>query len=130
MIVLVTIVSIVGMGTWLISEIVNSTAQDLRTNSNLNEVYPIINLNRPVEEQVQLFPTDRVQIYADPDFLQKVWFGKIWEPYVPGREYIVWGIPGQPVTPRFRFLGQGMIKMRIELSVQYNEDLERPRDIR
>ena len=94
------------------------------------EVYPVINFSKPIEEQVQLFPTDKVKIYADPDFLEEVWFGGIWEPYEPDREYIVWGIPTQPITPKFRFNGEGSIKMYIDISVQYSENLDKPRDIR
>ena len=92
------------------------------------EVHPVINLARPVEEQVQLFAADTVRIQADPEHLKEVWVGGIWEPYEPGREYIAWGVPGQPITPKFR--GDGLFKMTIETSIQRTQDLDKPRDIR
>lgn len=99
--------------------------------NNFNkEVYPVIDLTEPINGQVQLFPTDKVQIYADTDLLKEVWFGEIWEPYEPGREYVVWGIPSQPITPRFKFDGKTRVKMRIKVSVNYSENLNKPRDIR
>lgn len=95
-----------------------------------SEVFPVVDLSEPIEEQVQLFATDKVEIIADPDFLKEVWFGEIWEPYEPDKEYTVWGYPKQPVTPKFRFEGEGRIKMHIRISVQYSENLNKPRDIR
>ena len=86
--------------------------------------HPVIDLSAPIKTQLQLFAEDKVRIWSFKDDLAEVWFGHHWEPFVQEREYLVWGIPGRPVTPQFR--GRGYIKMEITFTKYRNE----PRDLR
>lgn len=85
--------------------------------------HPMIDLSKPIEGQLQLFGTDKVRIYSPSD-LQEVWLGSEWQEYVAGKEYMVTGVPGEPVTPKFK--GTGGFK----LEVIYTADREKPRDLR
>ena len=96
--------------------------REINDNFPLRE-HPFINLNKPIEEQLQLFGTDKVKIYSASD-LQEVWFGSEWEEYSDGKEYMVTGVPGEPVIPKFKGTGD------FKLEVMYTADREKPRDLR
>jgi hypothetical protein len=86
--------------------------------------HPVIDLARPIGEQVQLFPQDRVRIYCAEGQLRAVWFGGQVESFSRDREYLVQGRPGIPVTPKFwGHGGNGSIK----LAVYYTRNRDLPR---
>jgi hypothetical protein len=89
------------------------------------EEYPVINLGIPIETQVQLFATDKVQVYGRGVTDIDVGFG--WERVLPERTYLVKGVPGVPVIPRFR--GTGHVKLHIIYSAK-SQDADKRRDIR
>jgi hypothetical protein len=90
-------------------------------------IWPVVDLNIPIEQQLQLFATDRVKIHAGDNQLQKVWFGgekNNWFTYAFGKEYIVQGQRGVPVTPRFE--GRGVFKLEVEAT----NERDKKRDLR
>jgi len=113
------------------------------TERERNDNYPLrahppIDLSQPIKNQVQLFATDKVKVYADNKKLKKVWFGANWETYDHSREYMVIGIRGVPIVPRFMvgiFLGLGekevktSYKFKFKMEVVYTEDREKPRQL-
>lgn len=86
--------------------------------------HPVVDLSRPTAIQVQLFAEDKVRIPGVSEAVSEVWFGNHWEPFALGREYLVWGVPGQPITPQFR--GRGQVK----LEITFTKYRDRPRDLR
>ena len=88
--------------------------------------HPIVNLARPIEEQIQVFPEDKIEVVGWSDRVEAIWLGNQWETVTPNsqRVYTVWGPAGEPVTPRFR--GQGEVK----LSIAFTKNREKPRDLR
>jgi hypothetical protein len=86
--------------------------------------YPVVNLSRPIEEQLRLYAEDAVTIVAAPGTLRRVRFGPNWEDYIPGRTYIVWGTPGVPIVPEFE--GSGELKMQIS----FTKSRDQLRDLR
>ncbi|MEN9284805.1 MAG: hypothetical protein RLZZ179_2298 [Verrucomicrobiota bacterium] len=88
--------------------------------------HPVVNLARPIEEQIQVFPEDKIEVVGWSDRVEAIWLGNQWETVTPNsqRIYTVWGPPGEPVTPKFR--GQGEVK----LSISFTKNRERPRDLR
>ena len=93
--------------------------------------HPVIDLSMPVSGQVQLFAEDKVRIPGLTRRIRRVWFGGEWLPFDYDRDYnrvfTVWGVPGEPITPKFDpESGEGMIK----LEVSYTRYLDKPRDIR
>lgn len=109
----------------------------INSNDNLVEIikeripitdHPVIDLSKPMEQQVQLFPEDQVRIVGHSHRITQVWFGgNQWHSFDFGRAYTVWGNVGEPVTPKFESQdGIGMIK----LEISYTRYLDRPRDLR
>ena len=86
--------------------------------------HPVLDLDRPIEDQVQLFAEDKVTIVGARDSVSEVWFGNDWEPFVPNKTYTVWGVKGEPLIPRFK--GRGMLK----LEVRFTRYRDRKRDLR
>lgn len=89
---------------------------------------PVVDLSKPMEQQVQLFPEDQVRIVGHSDHITQVWFGgHQWHSFDFGRAYTVWGDAGESVTPKFESPnGIGMVK----LEISYTRYLDRPRDLR
>jgi hypothetical protein len=90
--------------------------------------YPGIHLGKPIKQQIQLFATDKVIIHGGHRFLISVWFGQQWEPFIPGKNYIVYGYPGIPIIPKFKATDPDKTYLKLEIS--YNAHLNKPRDIR
>ena len=88
--------------------------------SELEDNYPSIDLSRPIEEQVRLFPMDKVKAYGPPS-VKSIDVGLDWQPFESGKEYLVHGIPGEPVTPRF----QGTGHVKLEITPSSNRHLSR-----
>jgi hypothetical protein len=88
--------------------------------------HPVVDLSRPIEEQIQLFPEDKVEVVGWSDRVEAIWLGKKWDTISPGSHYVftVWGKAGEPVTPQFR--GQGEVK----LSISFTKNRAKPRDLR
>ena len=89
--------------------------------------HPVVDLSRPMEEQVQVFAEDVVEIVGFSDRVDAVWLGKRWEVFDDGRRYVVWGVAGESITPKFR--GEGEVKLRISYTRYRNlrRDLRGPR---
>ena len=88
--------------------------------------HPVVNLARPIEEQIQVFPEDKIEVVGWSDRVEAIWLGNHWETVTPNsqRVYTVWGPAGEPVTPKFR--GQGEVK----LSISFTKNRDKPRDLR
>jgi len=116
-------IALAGIGAWVYkgNQSNDSELIELLSDSNPKKIHPALNLSQPIEQQLRLFPTDKVKIYAPSSAIEKVRFGGEWEPFTPNREYIVLGYPGQPVTPEF--IGNGVIKM--EISILHDRDKQR-----
>lgn len=71
----------------------------------------VLDLSLPLLQQIQLFAGDKVKIVNSEYPLKRVWFGRLWEDYVYGREYEVWAVQGDPVTPMFEGKGQLTIEV-------------------
>jgi len=99
---------------------------DLLTKGLPQEEHPVVDLSRPIEDQLRLFPEDKIGISGFSDELTEVWFGKVWQPFDPARAqtYITWGPEGLPVNPKFK--GRGMVK----LSVSFTKYRDQRRDLR
>ncbi|MGB8698708.1 MAG: hypothetical protein WCD18_04765 [Thermosynechococcaceae cyanobacterium] len=95
-----------------------------QVNDNYPEkIFPVIDLSKPINTQIQLFATDKVRITYE-EGLQEVKFGGNWQKFNQEKEYMVIGIPGTPVIPNFK--GKGQLKVEIS----YTADRDKPRDIR
>lgn len=66
--------NIIAGGNVTVSQNPSLTQREIDGNFPLYE-HPVIDLDSPIEEQVQLFATDRVRIYSGDSFLEEVWFG-------------------------------------------------------
>jgi hypothetical protein len=88
--------------------------------------HPVVNLARPIEAQIQVFPEDKIEVVGWSDRVEAIWLGNQWETVTPNsqRVYTVWGPAGEPVTPKFR--GQGEVK----LSISFTKNRGKPRDLR
>lgn len=88
--------------------------------------HPVVNLARPIKEQIQVFPEDKIEVVGWSDRVEAIWLGNQWETVTPNsqRVYTVWGPAGVPVTPKFQ--GQGEVK----LSISFTKNREKPRDLR
>ena len=98
--------------------------------SNLQQeqkIFPIIDLCLPIEHQLQLFPTDKIIIWGNSDEIESIYLGRTWELYSPDREYIVWGIEGNPITPEFR-VANCPVSVKTEITI--TKDTSEPRDLR
>jgi hypothetical protein len=60
-----------------------------------------VELGKPIADQIRLFPTDEVEIFATEDELERVWLGGSWKDFKENRKFVVIGIPGEPITPKF-----------------------------
>jgi len=126
-------IALLGILTWTFLE-KNIKMDKTNNNDTINylkstipkRIFPVINLSFPLEYQIRLFPEDRVEVFATPGKLKKVWFGYHWEEYIRGAEYIVWGIDDRPVIPKFEFEGEGYIKLCISYTKYHNQQ----RDLR
>ena len=89
--------------------------------------HPYIEPNIPMNQQVQLFPEDKIKVFG-PDSMRRVrvWLGRSWEEITPGQTYMVVGTPGQPITPKF----EPMPKSGFKLEVEYDKYVDSPRDLR
>lgn len=96
---------------------------------SVEEVYPVVELDEPIEQQVQLFATDRVKIIDPNRVVKSVWFGESWEVFYKNEEYTVWGRPGVPVYPKFKTSKENSSKS-IKLHIKYSANPDVPRDIR
>jgi len=88
--------------------------------------HPVVDLALPVEQQVQVFPEDKVSVVGWSDRVEAIWLGNQWEPVEPNsdRVFTVWGRAGEPITPQFE--GQGHVK----LSISFTKNRNQPRDLR
>ena len=86
--------------------------------------HPVLDLSQPVASQIQLFAQDTVRIVGMSHPIERVWFGRDWEVFREDRDYTVWGVPGEPVTPRFESEGH------IKILVSFTRYRNRPRDLR
>lgn len=89
--------------------------------NKLEVIHPIVDLSRPIEEQIQLFPTDKVKVYGSKPALVKVWFGSGWFPFEYDLVYMVQGPKNKPLTPKF----QGIGRLKLEVTITKNKDKKR-----
>lgn len=86
--------------------------------------YIHVDLGRHIAEQIQLYPEDEVEIMGGQCQLEEVWFGESWQAYERGKTYVVVGIRGSSVVPKFK--GIGTFKAR----VSYRKHRDKRRDPR
>jgi hypothetical protein len=94
--------------------------------------HPIVDLSKPIEEQLQLFPEDRIKYTAGDTALEhmplEIWVGHEWRPLVYGGEYVAWGKPDTPITPRIRN-ALGPLTCSIKFEVTFTKYRDKPRDL-
>jgi pimeloyl-ACP methyl ester carboxylesterase len=88
--------------------------------------HPLIDPAVPLSSQVQLFPEDKVRVYMEETVRTRVDFGGGWQPLNANRTYVVIGVPGTPVVPKFDPLPVSPFKIEVEY-IKYG-DL--PRDLK
>lgn len=94
--------------------------------------HPVVELTRPIKEQLQLFAEDKISFVGSPTFNngEQIWLGHHWEDAKPDKTYTVWGIPGQPITPRFRNLDLDQPFTVLKLEISFTRYRDKPRDLR
>ncbi len=86
-------------------------------------IRPVIDLARPTGVQLRLYPGDRVRVIGFGGGRPKsVNFGTGWQPVAQGREYVVAGDAGKPVTPGIR--GTGWVRLRVVITADLKERRE------
>ncbi|WP_250482210.1 alpha/beta hydrolase [Caballeronia sp. GACF5] len=96
--------------------------------------HPIVDLSRPVAQQIRLYPEDKVKIYGPPNLVGNVQFGTGWQPYKEGYEYMVAGTSGQAVSFEFNLAARNdPLRLRrqitLKLEVTYSKYRTQPRDL-
>lgn len=89
--------------------------------------HPIIEFDKPIEEQLQLFSEDKIRFISGEAKPEQIWLGYVWENFEYQRDYLVSGVPGQPVLPQFR---GGKMQAGMKLEVNFCRYLDRRRDLR
>lgn len=88
--------------------------------------YPVLTADRPIEQQLQLFGGDEVEIGGSNVPIAAVKFGPDWVPN-DRKVYIVMGPERSPTTPAFQFDGEWHYA---KLKVRYSCNIDLPRDLR
>ena len=88
--------------------------------------HPYIEPGRPMASQVQLFAEDKVRFYGERRPGARVWVGGEWESLSETRQYVVVGVPGRPIVPKF----DPMPSRPFKLEVEYEKFVDSPRDLR
>jgi hypothetical protein len=86
--------------------------------------WPAVNLDYPLEDQLQVFPTDQITLVAAPQGIRTVDFGFGPQEFVEGKKYTAVGVPGKPITPKIDG-GEGLCKLEIVIT----NDRDKPRGL-